>query len=196
MPYSPVEVNHQFGGTYCLHLQGRKRKQETSMKQAENNVLLTFQPWRWRRNTSPKCQLKKQYMAIHRVIAVRASEILFLGAPNVHHSVHKRPRWIPIKISGVRLVSNYIRGWKWSYHGNYYDKQAPDQTVLWPQSEWADARLLSRCHPESDGGQTTINLSQNSRCPCRDLNEAPPRHKSGVLPLHQSVKGKVVPVLN
>jgi hypothetical protein len=154
-------------------------------------ALLTLQPWRWRRNTSPKCQLNKQEMAIHRVTAVRASEILFLRAPNVHHSVHKRQHWIPIKICGVPLPSNYTRGWNGSYHGNYRHKQVPDQTVLWPQSEEADVRLLSRCYPEPDLGQTTINLSQNSRCPCPGLNEAPPRHKSGVLPLHEPAKAKL-----
>jgi hypothetical protein len=25
-PYSPLSVNRHFGGTYCLHLQGRKNK--------------------------------------------------------------------------------------------------------------------------------------------------------------------------
>jgi hypothetical protein len=46
MPCSPLTVNRRFGGTYCLHLQGRKnklskkpaRKQEATICSSETSV--------------------------------------------------------------------------------------------------------------------------------------------------------------
>jgi hypothetical protein len=52
-PCSPLKVNRRFGGTYRLHLQGRKisraRNQREIRWQAEALLArLIFRPWRWR----------------------------------------------------------------------------------------------------------------------------------------------------
>jgi hypothetical protein len=50
----------------------------------------------------------------------------------------------------------------------------------------------------TDGAKTMKPLSQDSRCPDRDSNQAAPVYKSEALAIAStcSVKGKVVPVLN
>jgi hypothetical protein len=62
-PYSPLNVNRRYGGTYSLNPQGRKNKlsKKPAWKQVEIQagflLNLFFGSWRWRRYIPPKRQL-------------------------------------------------------------------------------------------------------------------------------------------
>jgi hypothetical protein len=55
-PCSPLSFNRRFGGTYRLHLQGRRRYVATCFFVGLLNLF--SRPWRWRRYVSPKRRLK------------------------------------------------------------------------------------------------------------------------------------------
>jgi hypothetical protein len=79
-----MSVNWRFGGTYRLHLQGRKisraRIQGESRWQAEHVLLrwflarLIFRPWRWWRYVPPKRRLT--FNGLHGVISQKI--VLFI----------------------------------------------------------------------------------------------------------------------
>jgi hypothetical protein len=54
-PCSPLTVNRSFGGTYRLHVQGRKNKLNLFFRPSsgsKNNLF--FRPWRWKRYVPPR----------------------------------------------------------------------------------------------------------------------------------------------
>jgi hypothetical protein len=83
---SPLSFNRRFGGTYCLHLQGRRNKFSKN---------LFFRPWRWRRYVLPKSQLTLK--EIHGVISQKM--VLFITTavrtsnPTCKTIVHKLDLW-------------------------------------------------------------------------------------------------------
>jgi hypothetical protein len=62
-PCNPLSVNRRFGGTYRLHLQGRRISQASSACHLLSSWFLAWlilRPWRWRRHAPPKRQLDFQ----------------------------------------------------------------------------------------------------------------------------------------
>jgi hypothetical protein len=70
-PCSPLGVNRRFGGTYRLHLQGRKNK---FSKKLARKLNLFLRPWRLRRYVPPKRRLTLN--GLHGVIS--QTMILFI----------------------------------------------------------------------------------------------------------------------
>jgi hypothetical protein len=59
-PCSPLRLNQCFGGTYRLHLQGRRNKFSKNQQASRwlDGFCLFLRPWRWRRYVPPKRRLK------------------------------------------------------------------------------------------------------------------------------------------
>jgi hypothetical protein len=63
-PCRPLKVNRRFGGTYCLHIQGRRRNCRTNQRESR---LLILRPSRWERYFPPKRPLT--FNRLHGVIS-------------------------------------------------------------------------------------------------------------------------------
>jgi hypothetical protein len=58
-PCRTLSFNRRFGGTYRLHLQGRRNRfSKPASKQVASLLNIFLRPWRWRRYVPPKRRLK------------------------------------------------------------------------------------------------------------------------------------------
>jgi hypothetical protein len=59
-PCSPLSFNRRFGGTYRLHLQGRRNRFSKTSKRAGGKQNLFLRSWRWKRYVPPKRRVETQ----------------------------------------------------------------------------------------------------------------------------------------
>jgi hypothetical protein len=118
-------VNLRFGGTYRLHLQGRKiREQGTSVSKCSHILTLVprsriFLPWRWRRYLPPKRRFTQDLHSVTTqkttffklIVALVVRKFLeFNGTYKIHYRLHKSSAFVCIwsQINPVHVIHSYF----------------------------------------------------------------------------------------
>jgi hypothetical protein len=157
-PCSLLKVNRRFGGTYRLHLQGRRIRrasnQRESRRQAEQGWFLArliLRPWRWRQYVTPKRRLT--FTGLHGVISQKI--VLFITTAlrtSNPSSTYLIIRVVPSSILTltVRAVPRVMRVW------------VPQQTwICWTDESLTTAALYPTAGYQKAGNGLSFRVESD-----------------------------------
>jgi hypothetical protein len=165
---SPLNVNRRFGGTYRLHLQGRRiswaRNQQSSACHLLSYWFLTrliLRPWRWRRYIPPKRRLTfNDYTALYP--RRQYSSFVHLTIPTFLPN-ERQKMFLLEKTTVGELPIWLLHAWVWvkatffprsSLHekstGTMTSMGTPSPQTTWMTREWKILCMVKFCYSDTN----------------------------------------------